>query len=279
MNDEPVVLDVADPTTWREAAEKLFAARLREGFSLSALHFYRSADGTILYARVRLHRPGDTGKPEKFIRPFWRDGERWLTGEPKLTTGKPLYGLCEVLAAPDAHVIVCEGEQKADALTQTGAGCFVGVTSGSATSAGGADWTPLAGRDVIVWPDNDMPGQKYADEVAALLCTLGCKVERLDVSALGLGESGDVIDWLAQSRFASGREPGADDVLALPRVSKPPPAYEADGEEDGVDIGDDEAGGTPPGFAVRDDGVFYEDDDGVTHRTAGTRTRHACSRC
>ncbi|WP_375542501.1 DUF927 domain-containing protein [Paraburkholderia sp. CNPSo 3272] len=51
-----------------------------------------------------------------------------------------------------------------------------------------------------------------------------------------------------------------------PRVPKPPPAYQADGEEAGVDNGDREAGGTPPGFAVRDDGLFYEDDDGVAHR-------------
>ena len=40
------------------------------------------------------------------------------------------------------------------------------TTSGAADSAPKADWRPLAGRDVTIWPDNDEAGQRYADAVA-----------------------------------------------------------------------------------------------------------------
>ena len=42
------------------------------------------------------------------------------------------------------------------------------------TSVGGAaaphktDWTPVRGRPVVIWPDNDAPGAKYAETVAGL---------------------------------------------------------------------------------------------------------------
>ena len=114
-------------------------------------------------------------------------------------------------------VMLTEGEQKADALTSIGASRFIGVTSGGATSAATTDFSPLSGKHVLVWPDHDVPGQKYADDVTDKLCALGCVVERVDVAALDLPDGGDVMDWAQQFMLAHGREPNADDVLALPR--------------------------------------------------------------
>lgn len=201
---------------YKSAAARLFAFKKHEGFAPVALHLYRTADGSILYARVRMHRPIAGGGHEKFVRPFWSDGANWKHGEPKQDGGKVLYGLADLAVHPGVPVFVAEGEQKADALTQIGAGRFVGVTSGSATSAGGADWSPLAGRRVLLWPDNDAPGMKYADEVAAKLGSYGCSVERVDVAAIGLPDSGDVMDWVEAFTAAHDRIPSADDVLTLP---------------------------------------------------------------
>ena len=39
----------------------------------------------------------------------------------------------------------------------------------SALSAAKADWTPLHGRTVVIWPDNDGPGANYAADVARLV--------------------------------------------------------------------------------------------------------------
>jgi putative DNA primase/helicase len=207
---------------WRKAAADLFGARKREGYQTVGLHLYRSIDGAILYARVRMHKPKADGGREKLIRPFWHDGARWVCGEPKQDAGKLLYGLPELCSCPDATVFIVEGEQKADAITMLGAGRAVGLTSGGAPSAGGADWIPLAGRRVILWPDHDAPGQRYADEVAEALRVLGCAVERLDVAGMQLPASGDVVDWLAAFAAAHGRPATIDDLLDLPKVTSLP---------------------------------------------------------
>lgn len=47
--------------------------------------------------------------------------------------------------------------------------------------AGVADWSPLAGRNVVIWPDADKPGIATANEIAAILVDLGCAVRVMDV--------------------------------------------------------------------------------------------------
>ncbi|CAE6747402.1 DUF3631 domain-containing protein [Paraburkholderia domus] len=206
---------------YRDAARQLFKAKKVEGFLPVGLHLYRAADGSILYARVRMHKPAADGGHEKLIRPFWHNGTRWTHGEPKQDGGKLLYGLPDLAAHGDAVAVIVEGEQKADALTKIGAGRFIGITSGGATSAGGAEWSPLAGRHVLLWPDHDAPGAKYADEVAEKLGEQGCTVEQLDVPSMGLPDAGDAMDWLASFKAANDRMATADDVLALPRIGTP----------------------------------------------------------
>jgi putative DNA primase/helicase len=58
------------------------------------------------------------------------------------------------------------------------------------TSPGGskawkqADWSPLAGRKVLVWPDCDETGEEYGREVARIIHGLGCEVSIIDAVAL-----------------------------------------------------------------------------------------------
>jgi hypothetical protein len=226
------ITEASELAAWKKAAGDLFAFKKREGFQPVGLHLYRHADGSILYARVRMHKPDGNAGHEKFIRPFWHDGKQWKHGEPPQTSGKVLYGLNDLSAFPEALVLLTEGEQKSDVLTKIGAGRFVGVTSGAASSAGAADWKPMVGRHVLIWPDHDEPGAGYAGEATAKLAAMGCAVERLDVSAMGLPNKGDVMDWLESFKAAHDRMPTADDVLALPRVGKP--ASEPSGASDGA---------------------------------------------
>ncbi|MFM7294581.1 MAG: AAA family ATPase, partial [Burkholderiales bacterium] len=75
----------------------------------------------------------------------------------------------------------------------------------------------IRGRTVRIWPDNDEPGRKFADDWAAILSGLGCPFSVIDVDALGLPEGGDCVDWLAA-------HPDADSAMieALP-LSTPSP--------------------------------------------------------
>ena len=85
---------------------------------------------------------------------------------------------------PKAPVVICEGEKAADAAAAIFPQSIVTTSSGGAGAAAKTDWSPLAGRRVLIWPDNDEAGPKYAREVAAILAALDCEVSIIDAKAL-----------------------------------------------------------------------------------------------
>jgi len=138
----------------QEAARRLSASAIRDGYKPEALHTYTYPDGGPWYWRIRLKNP-HTG--EKWIRPMRVNGLGFELGEPEYPDGKPLYCLHELAARPEETVWLVEGEWCADSLAKVG---VLATTSGAADSAAKADWRSLAGRDVTVWPDNDEAGQR-----------------------------------------------------------------------------------------------------------------------
>jgi putative DNA primase/helicase len=192
--------------TPKEAARRLAAQAIAEGYEPERLHEYRDAAGKLLYWRIRARRADGA----KWIRPMKLNGHGYELGEPAFPNGKPLYNLDMVASQPDALVYVCEGEKAADALTRLGA---VATTSGGAQSADQADWTPLARRRVRIWRDNDEAGKAYAGEVAHRLLALGCDLDAVDVDQLELPPKGDAADWVESHQNAS-----SSDLDALPVV-------------------------------------------------------------
>jgi putative DNA primase/helicase len=136
----------------------------------------------------------DRGEAKKDFRPIRRDDDGWRVGA--MPDPRPLYRLPEVIKAET--VLVCEGEKAADAACAIG---FVATTSaGGSQAPGKSDWRPLAGKRVVILPDNDDPGRKYADDVASLAGGAGAAEVKV-VELAGLPPKGDVADWVV------GREP------------------------------------------------------------------------
>ena len=129
-----------------------------------------------------------------------RDGQMFVIGEPDFPGKKPLYQLPAILQQPQATVWITEGEWCADQLSQLE---IITTTSGSADSADAADWTPLTNRNVIIWPDNDAAGFKYAQTVTTLLRALNCTVQWVNLSALNLPPKSDCVDWLRHPHATS----------------------------------------------------------------------------
>ncbi len=192
--------------TPKQAAARLAVKALAEGYKPQALHTYTSSEKLPLYWRIRLKHPDG----RKWIRPMKWDGSGYTYGEPEFSEGKPLYRLHELAARRDDPVFVVEGEWCADNLAKLG---VLATTSGAADSASKADWRALEGRHVVIWPDHDEAGQRYAEGVAAILLALGCAVEVVDVGALALPPKGDAVDWLEQHPDTT-----AADVQALPML-------------------------------------------------------------
>ena len=82
---------------------------------------------------------------------------------------RPLYGLARLTQRPDAPVLVVEGEKVADAAGKIFPDYVCTTSPFGALSAAKADWTPLHGRTVVIWPDNDAAGLQYAADVARLV--------------------------------------------------------------------------------------------------------------
>jgi hypothetical protein len=158
---------------------------------------------------------------------------------------RPLYNLPELLASPQTSVIVTEGEKKADAVPRFFPG-HVGTTSmGGANAAKLSDWRPLAGRNVVIWPDHDEPGRRYAGEVAALAMAADAATIAVVAVPQDWPEGWDLADPLPDDAPAAT----LCELLqaAAPCASPPPkaePAYASFGS-----------------YRMGRDGLFFDPDD------------------
>lgn len=144
----------------------------------AAAHWeYRDAAGRLLMVVARWNTPTATDPAAKEILPLTLrrrgPGGLMLWRYRGLPEPRPLYRLDELARRPTATAIVCEGEKAADAAQQL-LPDFVATTSpNGCKSAGKADWTPLGGRRVLIWPDHDANGYLYANAVRAELLDAG----------------------------------------------------------------------------------------------------------
>lgn len=139
---------------------------------------------------------------EKDYRPVWRFGERWRHSLPDT---RPLYGLEHLADAPEARVFVVEGEKCAEMLWTLGLPATTSPGGSNAASKG--DWSPLAGREVVVLPDADDPGRKFAAAVLEHLAKLDPPAKACTVALPGLGNGEDAVEFVG--RVHGGDHPAA----------------------------------------------------------------------
>jgi hypothetical protein len=138
----------------------------------------------------------------KEFRPFAKIDGGWRMGSPGGPW--PLYQLPALLQS-QCRVHVCDGEKAADAVRSIG---LTATTSAQgANSAKRTDWTPVAGRQVVILPDHDEAGGKYGEEVIALLDKVTPRPIVRMVHLPGLPAHGDAVEYIAARRAA-----GLDDA-------------------------------------------------------------------
>ncbi|SFQ62786.1 Uncharcterized protein, DUF927 family [Roseivivax halotolerans] len=165
--------------------------------SCVATYTYRDATGGIvgLVARYERSDPKTTKGMSKFYRQvtLWRDPERGLVFAWRgMGPNRPLYRLTDLLARPEASVIISEGEACADAVAAAFSQNVSVSWSGGSNAVSKTDWSPLAGRDVILVPDHDDAGKKAIDAIEDILRNArGTRIRRLDIARIGSAVSGD----------------------------------------------------------------------------------------
>ncbi|MCF6196001.1 MAG: DUF3987 domain-containing protein, partial [Emcibacter sp.] len=139
---------------------------------------YRNREGQIYAAAYRFDgQEGKTFRPYDAIRNIWQFPEspepynlenlnldsEYSDLNPKIPGDIPGF--------PNNSVIIVEGEKCVDSLRHLG---FSAMTSlGGSGQAGKTDWNTLKGRHVIIWPDHDDPGLKYAKALKVALRNVG----------------------------------------------------------------------------------------------------------
>jgi 5S rRNA maturation endonuclease (ribonuclease M5) len=103
------------------------------------------------------------------------------------------YRLPEIVSAKRTRAVwLCEGEKDADRLAALG--LLATTTAQGAKSLHLTDLSALAGRPVVILPDNDDDGRRYAETARCALIALGCRVKVVNLP--DLPAKGDVSDWL-----------------------------------------------------------------------------------
>ncbi len=182
-----------------------------KGKPRTGLWEYRDLNGSLLGLVARFD-----GQDGKDVVPFFkRDGGKWKAGA--APAPRPLYGLHK-LPGHQGLVIVCEGEKATDAAQILAPDCACLTWPGGSNAAKKADFTPLAGRNVVIWPDADEPGLKAARDVAEACRKAGA--ESVQVMAIPAGKSGgwDAADALAEGWDISEAEFGEDPVGDIDQV-------------------------------------------------------------
>lgn len=175
---------------------------------IEATYDYPGADGVLVMQVVRYvfrlpdgsYEKTKDGKRKKLHlqrRPDGQGGWIWKMEGVRLVP----YRLPELIEAiaDDRTVYLAEGEKCCDALAKLG-------LPATTNPAGAGKWPAhfsefFAGARVVIMPDNDEPGRKHADQVAANIADVAASVLVLELP--DLPPKGDVVDWLAEGGTAA----------------------------------------------------------------------------
>lgn len=181
--------------------------------TLEATYGYEDADSVLRYQVLKYRYDDDGDKAFAQRRPDMNGGWEWnLQGVERLP-----YHLPDLLKSPASDwVFVVEGEKDADRLRA--AGLVATCNSGGAEKFQPeiAKW--FVDRRVVLLADNDAPGTRHAQKVAALLHPIVESVRVADFP--GLPQGGDVSDWLDNGNTTDSL---LELIAGLP-VYSPPPA-------------------------------------------------------
>lgn len=132
-------------------------------YTPESVYPYYNQDGELIGYDLRVIIEGQKITPT-ILWAQWAGGEGWCHGRlPKM----PLMGLPELLVNPGKQVLVVEGGKCWKAVSEALGGSVVVVTwCGGTNAVAGTDWSPLAGRSLLLWPDHDEGGYKAMADVA-----------------------------------------------------------------------------------------------------------------
>lgn len=169
----PVPVDAPQPPDVRWVRDDETGQWLKH--PIAARWAYRDAAGHLLGYAARVELPG--GGKDVVPQTYCRGEDGTLKWKVKaLPKPRPLYNLPALAARPDAPVVLVEGEKTADAAARLLPAVVCSTWPGGSKAIEHVDLTPLQGRSVAIWPDNDAPGHDAAARLASRLQAIAARV-------------------------------------------------------------------------------------------------------
>jgi putative DNA primase/helicase len=220
---------------------------------------YLAQDGRINFYHDRYDKPKGEKKQFSPLTLWQKAGKyEWRF---KVSPGlRPLNGLPGLLQFPVAVCWFTEGEKAAEALQKLLSDHPVLCWQGGSQAVDKSDYSPLSGRDCVIFPDYDLPGKKAAGDLLKRLTAAGASsvrvlhVDRMERAAGEPLQTGyDAADLVAcgwdADRFAEFLK--REDAFL-------PDANPGAGQPDLVDKPDEPQAATPQrGFELLDDGLYF----------------------
>lgn len=130
------------------------------------------ANPTHAVVRYNLSEKNSKGKHKKQFSQwhFSETENKWIA---RTTPSTPLYNLDLIHRYQDKKIVICEGESSAEAAQKLLGDrlyittCWMGGSG--ATAIKKTDLSPLFGRNLVLWPDNDEPGKAAMGTLASLI--------------------------------------------------------------------------------------------------------------
>lgn len=136
-------------------------------------NLYRDTAGRLLFLvdRIELGNGNKTYAPHS----AWSDdNDHVMWRNMAAPAPRALYRLEHVdESGPASTVLVVEGEKTADAAAKLFPKLWVTTSSGGSGAAAKSDWGLLRNKKVVIWPDHDEPGSRYAANVSRLALEAG----------------------------------------------------------------------------------------------------------
>lgn len=214
---EPVTDTIADqdmprPGEWFRAWNPKPTEKFPEGrfvnYRAQMVHPFRLVDYMLIGMTVRIVMPDRKIVP--MMRRIWKDGRKEWAHFP-FKNPRSLYLLETINPENKNPILVVEGEKCADYVRRH-IGCTVITWAGGTNAAKFTDWSPLRGRNILLWPDNDpegmgaMLGKMHEGKFQKGVCHFARESGALDVKYLepdAAKEKGyDVADMITKDRMS-----------------------------------------------------------------------------
>ena len=243
---------------------------------------YTGPDGVVWFYTARANIPGKTrsnGKPQKtFTTISWCElAQHWVFKA--WGDVRPLFGLQQVVDSYDCPVVVVEGEKCARRVRDVMGDAVAVVTwANGGKSWQKADWSPVARRNVMLWPDADNDkkvGAQTMLDIEAHLWSLGCATYMHQaVGKSGGWDAADATDDEIRAAIASAE-------FARPMVAEEPAGAPTEGmsEDDMARRFEEHVNGLllyeprRKQWWLFREGVWCEDEGGAALATARTLVR------